>query len=156
MATKPNLYRRFKTDKKAKENGTPVDFGDGVVFLIRSAGSTVVRAVDDEINKENRPLIKAGLPIPLETLEKQAIRRATAIIAGFVSGATDEAGNEMEYTPTNAQTLMTDLEELREMVIGAGYMHETFRAAQIKDVTENLSRASASISGTQGAAAQIE
>lgn len=151
-----NLYKRLKTDAAAEENGRPVDFGEGLVLNIRAARSKVLRALEDQIAKRNRQYFRNGVTVPADVQDTDNIDRATAMISGFVSGVTDETGRELPFSEANARKIVTDLVELREMVINSAVMHETYRAEELKLVAENLSPASASGSSTPAVAAQSE
>lgn len=149
-----NTYKRYKTDATAVEEGMPVEFAEGLTIRVRSMRSKVVRDANARIAKRNQRFYRTGSPVPLDIQDADNIELTGAIIAGW-AGATDENGKALEYSPSAVRKLMTDLPELRDQVIAAAGMSETFRDAEdVAAATENLSSASAAGSSSAAPGAQ--
>ena len=148
-----NTYQRYATDPVAIQNGTPVLFSDDMTITIRGMRSDAVRAMQDRINKRNQQYYRSGSALPTKVQDADQIDIAVAIINGW-KGVTGPDGAALEYTADAARQLVTELPELREQIIAAASMAETFRVAALRATTENLSSASASNSNSAAAGAQ--
>lgn len=145
---KKNTYQKYETDQAAEENGQLVEFSEGVIIGVRAMRSQPVREQQAIINRRNQRFYRSGASLPSSVQDQDAVDLCVAIISEW-EGVTDRSGVDLVYNETNVRRVMTDLSDLREQVITAATMAETFRKEALKAATENLSPASVSSSGSR-------
>lgn len=134
-----SLYKRFKTNSDAANNGIELDFGDGVVLTVARAHTSnkkYVQSLEKHLGKDLASKLKKETSIK-ESLDKLAVIFAESVVLGW-QGVTDEAGVEMPFTVENCVKLFKDLPDFFEQVIDLAKDHENFLESRISEYQNNL------------------
>lgn len=112
------IYDKFKTNKKAEQEGITLDYGDGQTIKIARAGGSNLRFEKATQNK----MRKFGLQAKHDLLEPEQMRTifrevvAETVVLGW-TGFTDEDGNDLPFNRENAIKVFTDLPDLFDDVL---------------------------------------
>jgi hypothetical protein len=136
------IYHALETDKSAMEDGVWVEVYPGASFKLRSQRSKAVREVAMALARQRSRLAIATKGIlPLDVIDRDNIEMcARAIVADMRGEAlVDRDGKPIVYSEGAVRTLLTDLPELRDMILEASSMTETFRTVALADIVGNSS-----------------
>lgn len=113
-----SIYDKFKTNKKAEQEGITLDYGDGQTIKIARAGGSNVR-FEKAVQAKMR---KFGLQAKHDLLDPDQMRSifrevvAETVVLGW-TGFTDEQGDELPFSRENAIKVFTDLPDLFDDVL---------------------------------------
>ena len=140
-----SFHKRFATDTAAAENGTWIDFGDGLKIKARRPSSIHTQAVRKELQEEFAPLIKMGQEIPEKDQERLFTQLLSKSIIVDWQGVTvpDASDDTKEVavpaTPEEIYKLLSDpvYADFRTDIVNAVTSRDTFKAAVRKDDAKN-------------------
>jgi hypothetical protein len=139
-----SLYKTFKVDANAEENGVPIQYPaneDGTIptfYVTRTARTNkrYLRAVETVMRPYRRELELEALP------EKKAQElNLTIFVKGVLLGwqnVQDEAGNTLEFNEANAVKLLSDLPELYADLQTQSTRLSNFKAKETEADAKNL------------------
>lgn len=113
-----SIYSKFKTDKKAEQEGIILDYGDGITIKIARAGGSNLK-FEKAVQAKMR---KFGLQAKHDLLEPEQMRTifrevlAETVVLGW-TGFDDGEGNKLECTQQNVLKVFTDLPDLFDDVL---------------------------------------
>ena len=113
-----SIYSKFKTDKKAEQEGIILDYGDGITIKIARAGGSNLK-FEKAVQAKMR---KYGLQAKHDLLEPEQMRTifrevlAETVVLGW-TGIDDGEGNTLPCTQENVLKVFTDLPDLFDDVL---------------------------------------
>lgn len=113
-----SIYSKFKTDKKAEQEGIILDYGDGITIKIARAGGSNLK-FEKAVQAKMR---KYGLQAKHDLLEPEQMRTifrevlAETVVLGW-TGFDDGEGNMLTCTQENVLKVFTDLPDLFDDVL---------------------------------------
>ena len=113
-----SIYSKFKTDKKAEQEGIILDYGDGITIKIARAGGSNLK-FEKAVQAKMR---KYGLQAKHDLLEPEQMRTifrevlAETVVLGW-TGFDDGEGNVLTCTQENVLKVFTDLPDLFDDVL---------------------------------------
>lgn len=135
-----SFIERYKTDKNLEENGTWVDYGDGLQVQIRRLNSAKSREVRRRLEK---PYTKGfrGQDMP-ESLQEELLNRqlAEAIVVDWKGVPDPEDPKKMlPCTPENVLRMVTEFPDFRDDIMAASMERATYQQEQLKEAEKNSS-----------------
>lgn len=131
-------YDLFSTSEKNEQEGVAIDYGSFAIIVKRASVSS-----NAEFKKEFRRLSrKKGHAIELGTVSEDSMLKdmidifAKTVIVGW-RDVYDREGNELPFNYANCVKLLTDLPELFRDIQAQAMSFETFREAEIEEVSKN-------------------
>lgn len=113
-----SIYSKFKTDKRAEQEGIILDYGDGITIKIARAGGSNLK-FEKAVQAKMR---KYGLQAKHDLLEPEQMRTifrevlAETVVLGW-TGFDDGEGNMLTCTQENVLKVFTDLPDLFDDVL---------------------------------------
>jgi hypothetical protein len=136
-AEAPNLYTLFETDVKEGEAGKWLEVLPGISFKVRRFTSTA------SLNSRRRLLTALASKIPddgvfADGLEDELMieQMSEAIIADW-KGITDRDGNVLECTIENKRKVLTDLPDIKTLIMDYAANIDNYRRASLEQVEKN-------------------
>lgn len=137
-----STYSAFANNEELETQGIVVDYGPAGKFLIARAGGAnrKFQRVSEKVFRPYRRQIEAKTIDPKVADKLLAQVFAQTVILGW-ENVTDRDGNELEFSPENAQKLLLDLPDLfaslREEAVAAA----NFRADEVEEDLGNSENA---------------
>ena len=137
-----STYSAFANNEELETQGIVVDYGPAGKFLIARAGGAnrKFQRVSEKVFRPYRRQIEAKTIDPKVADKLLAQVFAQTVILGW-ENVTDRDGNELEFSPDNAQKLLLDLPDLfaslREEAVAAA----NFRADEVEEDLGNSENA---------------
>lgn len=133
-----SIYEKFKTNRKAEQEGIILDYGDGQTIRIARAGGSNIR-FEKSVQQKMR---KFGLQAKHELLEPEQMRSIfREVVAETVilewTGFTDEEGNNLPLTRENAIKVFTDLPDLFDDILEQSRKASLFKDSILENEAKN-------------------
>lgn len=131
-------FNTFKTNPAKEQEGTWIDIGEGAELLICRAGNPEHEAYLAVLERQYRgqAIVGQGELAPKVQTEIAIKALARCILKGY-RGLTDDAGHEMIYSQEEAERLLRDAKDFRELVSRLSLDRANFRDAEVKEITGN-------------------
>jgi hypothetical protein len=135
----PNFMERYKTDRKAEEDGQWVDFGDGVRVKVRRLNSAKSREVRRRLEKPYVNQFRGGREYP-ESLQEELMNKqlSEGIVVDW-EGVPDPAdvSKPLPCTPDNVLRVINLFPDFREEIVTASLERATFQLEVQKEAEGN-------------------
>ncbi len=132
-----NPYKEFETDKEAEAEGVWVDLGDGAKVLVARFSNPAHEKAIRRLQKPYRSILNSGRQLPKDVADDITVKSLVeAVLLGW-EGMTDRDGAVLPYTPANADKLLRDLPDFRNVVATLAMSAETFRLEALRDAEGN-------------------
>lgn len=139
-----SFLERYRTDKSLEEDGTWVDYSDGLMVCVRRLNSAKSKEVRRKLEK---PYSKAfrGQDMP-ESLQEELLNKqlAEAIVVDWKGVPNPDKPEEMlPCTRENVLRMVTDFPDFRDDILAAAMERATFQKEEIKAAEKNSKSSSA-------------
>jgi hypothetical protein len=130
-----DIYQMFGVDETKKIGGIEIPMGQGVTVTVAKMGNPKFRERWQAITKPYQRQID-NETMDSDELDKLMIQCVAETILVDWKGVKVK-GKNFPYSVKNAVTLLTELEEFRDAVIGESRKLANFRAAMLEDSKGN-------------------
>ncbi len=147
MTTTKTIYDAYQTDAGLETEGAWTDLRGGARVKIRAEASVFVREKARALDKKYRAIMitEGGLPPDVQDTRDTELC-ATAILVAW-ENVTDKTGTVLPFTVDNARATLTALPRMRQDILYAARIDETFRAQQQEVMAGNSPQPSATATG---------
>lgn len=130
-------YDMFKTSEKMETEGIILDYGSFQIKVARAGGSNVAFAKTIErLTKPYKFALENGTMDHKLQMKLLARAFAESVILGW-EGIVDESGKPLEYSPDNAEKLLTDLPDLFQDIQSQTMKASLFKQALLDRAAKN-------------------
>lgn len=134
----PSFFDRYATDKSMEEEGTWVDYGDGLKVQVRRLNSTKSRDVRRKLEK---PYVKQfrGQDMP-DSIQEQLLNNqiAKAIVVSWEGVPNpDNPKEKLPCSEENVMMMITRYPDFRDDILAASMERATFQKEDLKAAEGN-------------------
>lgn len=128
---------KFRTDRRAEEDGVWVDAGEGLQLRIARWGNPRYQEAMRRLGSPLLPQIKTGT-ISEQASEEVLCKAMAETILLEWKNLQEEDGSEIKYSREKALELLRDVRDFRALVVDLSQNVNLFRAEQARDIVGNL------------------
>jgi len=131
-----DLKKLFATDKDKEQEGTWVDFGDGIEIKIARIGNPRYQEEFQNVSRPYKRQLRRGT-LREEVAEKLLIKVVAKTIALDWKGL-EEDGVQVPYSAENAERILTTYPDFRDEITELAKDISSFRAQEDEETEKNL------------------
>jgi hypothetical protein len=131
-----NLRKLYGVDSTRVDEGAIMALPEGASLVVRSQSSHKVRDYAAKQQKKHRHIYASGRTLSAEQIDEDQVDLLANVVVVSWSGIEDDDGKPLPFSKKAVRELMTELPDLRNLVLAFSLDIENYKSADMRSPAE--------------------